>query len=437
MTEKQRSKEKTLTSDHHFLRSKTDSQTTAPAKTPAEAVSCTVPGMLCGEAFNRAADTFTRPLEGFTAAVLRMDDAEVSDATLAKGMEEAYQEMEGVWGKLDDGLFGCMMVVPDADEALATVETIRRRLSETVGISLSAGVAVFPSIDYQRPEILDNARKALQHAAFFGPGSCVLFDAVSLNISGDQLYQQGDIQGAVEEFHRALMLDPRNVNVHNSLGVCHGVMGEWDRALERFETALNIDPDEVMAIYNLGLVHLLGEADKPKALERFLEAARRDEAIFEIQLETGKLYLEMGQTEEALEFLGKAATLNPQSSLAQRYLGECFERMDNADRAIAAYQKAVKHNPNDAAALSALGVLMDARGENAEITTAFCRHSVEIAPDNGLYHLRLGRLYEKHDHPKKALAAFEKAQGLGCDAGAELAACREKTQEQGRVSESE
>jgi tetratricopeptide (TPR) repeat protein len=111
--------------------------------------------------------------------------------------------------------------------------------------------------------------------------------------------------------------------------------------------------------------------------------------------------------------------------------------MDNADRAIAAYQKAVKHNPNDAAALSALGVLMDARGENAEITTAFCRHSVEIAPDNGLYHLRLARLYEKHDHPKKALAAFEKAQDLGCDAEAELAACRGKTPEEGRVSEAE
>ncbi|MCG6892731.1 MAG: tetratricopeptide repeat protein [Desulfobacteraceae bacterium] len=425
MTENREIRPQDAVAEHPFLRSPTDSQPMAPPRSQAGKITCAVPGMLCGQAFLDESEAFTRPLQAFAAVAIRMDDAGTSDTAMAESMEDACRETDGVWGKIEDGLFGCLLADADADKAVAVVEGIRHRLFEAAGIRISFGVAMFPTIDYSRADIMDNARKALEHAAFFGPGSNVIFDAVSLNISGDQLYQQGDMQGAVDEFHRALELDPRNVNVHNSLGVCHGVMGEWDRALERFETVLQIDPGEVMAIYNLGLVHLLGEDDKPRALERFLEAARGDDSIFEIQLETGKLYLEMDRTEDALGFLEKAASLNPQSSLAQRYLGECFERMEDAHGAVAAYQKAVKCNPNDAASLSALGVLMDAQGENAEITTAFCRHSVEIAPDNGLYHLRLARLYEKHDRPEAAAAAFEKALALGCDLEAEAAACRE------------
>lgn len=413
--------------DPHFLRARTGREPTPPPRIPPDALSCSVPGMLCGQAFLDAAEAFTRPLTCFAAAALRVDDEGVSEKRVASGLEKAFQEREGVWGKMDEGLFGCLTAVPEAGDASAAVDDIRKGLSESAGASVSAGAAVFPTIDYTPVDMLDNARKALEHAAFFGPGSCVLFDDVSLNISGDQLYQQGDIHGAIDEFHRALMLDPKNVNVHNSLGVCHGVMGEWDRALERFETALAIDPGEVMALYNRGLVHLLGEQDKTRALESFLEAAGLDNTVFEIQLETGKLYLETDRCEEALPFLERAVSLNPDSGLAHRYLGECCERTGDMERAVDAYQKAVKRSPNDAAALSALGVLMDARGENAEITTAFCRHSVEIAPDNGLYHLRLARLYEKHDRPENAMAAFEKARSLGCEAEAEIAGLRERT----------
>ena len=56
-------------------------------------------------------------------------------------------------------------------------------------------------------QTLQNACKALDHGAFFGPDACVVFDAISLNISGDRFYQSGDLNAAIDEYHFALTLD--------------------------------------------------------------------------------------------------------------------------------------------------------------------------------------------------------------------------------------
>ena len=85
------------------------------------------------------------------------------------------------------------------------------------------------------------------------------------------------------------------------------------------------------------------------------------------------------------------------------------------DAAVAAFRKAIRLNPNDAESLSALGWHMHQMGENPEITTAFCEHSVEIDPDNGLYRHRLGRLYADGRRMEDALLQFQKATTLGHD----------------------
>ncbi|MBU1398246.1 MAG: tetratricopeptide repeat protein [Proteobacteria bacterium] len=88
-----------------------------------------------------------------------------------------------------------------------------------------------------------------------------------------------------------------------------------------------------------------------------------------------------------------------------------------ADEAEEAYEKAVKINPNDAASLSSLGLLYDQNGKNHDIALSFCRQSVEISPDNGLFRQRLGKIYHKHGLLGDAMKEFEKAEELGCESG--------------------
>lgn len=333
---------------------------------------------------------------------------------VAKIIHQCCHENQGLWGRINRDRFGCFFPHKNISTCVKIAETVQQKVSRLGNTTVSMGIAGYPTINYTRPQILENAQKALDHAVFFGLNSMVSFDSVSLNISGDNYYAEGDLLGAIEEFKRALMLDPSNVNVHNSLGVCYGVMGDLDKANEAFETAVWLDAEEFMAIYNMGIVRLC-QGVKEKALECFLKADRIGEEVYEIAFQTGKLYLEMEHPEHARGYLEKAVRLNPESGAAFRYLGDCLSSLENVDGAVSAYKSAVKLNPNDAAALSGLGCMFDRKGENPEISTMFCRQSIKLSPDNGLYRHRLGHLYLRQQRYEEALRELEAAREFGHD----------------------
>lgn len=329
------------------------------------------------------------------------------------------REENGMWGAFKSGQLGGFFPDKTAAQALAMAHDGQRRLKENSRQTITVGVAAYPTLAYQKSEVLDNARKALEHATFFGPGSAVIFDSVSLNISGDRLYEQGRIQGAMDEFTKALELDPSNFNVHNSLGVCYGLRGDYPQAIEEFKSSLSFEPEEYMALYNLGLVHVL-TGQPEHALELFLKADKINGDAYEVALQTGKLYLNLGEPAKGRPFLERAAALEPKSAAVYRILGECYAADNNPQQAISAYRKAIKLNPQDAASISSLGCLFDDQGENPEITLMFCRESVGLAPDNALFRYRLGRIYSNQGRFEDALKELKQAVRLGYDASAEI-----------------
>lgn len=431
MTKDQKGLFSSRSSSQEFLFYKTDAKPVDDQKEPAVSVEPAellreFPEMLTGQDFVDNALAGLEETSKFAAIAVRIDDLSAQDSDekslptadtrldIAKTIDHFCKSQNGIWGQLDSSTFGCFFSDRDEPSASETAAGIKNHLASLRQETVSIGIAVYPTADFDKDQILDNAGKALDHAAFFGPDSLVLFDAVSLNISGDTLYQKGKIDSAVKEFKTALLLDPSNVNVHNSLGVCYGVLGDFDEAKVKFEKTIQLDPQETMAIYNLGLIYLLTD-HKEKALKHFLDADRDGEDVFEVAFQTGKLYLEMGQPEKGKALLDKAVELRPESGLAFRYLGECCTAMNLTANAVSAYKNAIRLNPNDAESLSALGYLFDLQGENPDITTIFCQQSVDIAPENGLFRHRLGNLYLKRNQLEEALEQFQKADELGHD----------------------
>lgn len=386
------------------------------------------PGMLSGDAFSEHALKLLTSYHVFGAIIMRIDDMNREEneqereradriiSEVAKTIDEVCKPENGFWGRLDRFEFGCYLPDKNSAGCLDIAVKIKLNLEKRGKETVTSGVAAYPAFNYKKNEIIENARKALEHADYFGPGSIVAFDAVSLNISGDKLYQNGDINGAIKEFRTALLFDPTDVNVHNSLGVCYAVLGDFSKAIKEFKEAVRLSPAEIMPMYNAGLSYqLMGK--KTKALKHFLKAGNLGENLFEIDFQTGKLLLELGKPEEGRIYLERALKLRPESSLALFYLGEIFTAIGMADEAEEAYEKAIKINPNDAASLSSLGLLYDQKGKNHDIALSFCCQSVEISPDNGLFRQRLGKIYHKHGLLVDAMKEFEKAEELGCESG--------------------
>ncbi len=360
------------------------------------------PGVLAAQAFvDEAMQRMGVP--GFSALMIRSDFricAETGDAVdpflLNSGyiLEELTRPLHAIWGLINSDTLGCMIPETDLSVCRNLAANFQNKLSEIQKGTVSIGIAVYPLAGFSRHDAVLNAWKALTHAAVAGPGSVIVLDAVSLNISGDQLYQAGNLTGAVEEYRNALQLDPSNVNVLNSLGVCYGMMEKYDAAETEFDAALRLKPDEVMALYNLGVICLLTDR-KEVALEFFVKAAAIDDEIFELALLTGKLYLDTGNPEKARSFLEKALNCRPKSGTALRTLGACYSSLNLLREAVAVYTRAVKYNPNDAESFSQLGQLYVTIGENPEIARLFCQQSVAIAPENEVYRERLNRLTQK------------------------------------------
>ncbi len=356
----------------------------------------------------------------FGAIVLQIDalgDLLNPNETLIVLMHQANQlckEVNGLWGVTDNFRVGIFL--PEADEAacLAVADRLKKAFSKESGKTVTAGVAVYPTITYDKSWILENAKKAVRHAEFFGPDSCVAFDAVSLNISGDQYYQEGNIDGAIREFKLALMIDPKNVNVHNSLGVCYGVKENFDDALASFKTAIQLDPHELMPIYNAGFIYTLRKKYLI-ALEYFHKAEKIDAEVYELAFQTGRAYLDTNAPHSAIKYLETATRLNPKSGAAFRLLGDCYHLLDRLTDAINAYKNALKINSENTDVLSALGFIYEIQRQNADIALMFCQRATQIEPDDGLFRHRLARIYYNRGRMSEALDEFQKAHDLGYD----------------------
>jgi tetratricopeptide (TPR) repeat protein len=421
----------TRKSTRHFLFSKAEAEDLEKKRIYTSAgiqksIQSVYPDLLTDHSFLHRAARQLSSAKIFACTVFQIDDDTGSDPERTKSDPVAAHKMaaklidnlcrqhNGSWGLVNSGFFGAFFEGKNASQGLKLIQEFQNTLKKQAGIIVSAGIAEYPKLDYKPAEMLSSALKALDHASFFGPGSTAIFDDVSLNISADKLFDKGDIDGSIDEFKRALKLDPSNLNVHNSLGVCYGLIGDYQEAKSEFNTALRLNSNEVMPWYNLGFTQMLA-GNRNKALDLFLKANTINQDVFEVVFQTGRLLMEMEQPGSGRKYLEHATRLDPESGAAFRYLGECYTSIGKVAEAIVAYKTAIKQNPSDATSLSAMGCLFDEQGENLEISVMFCHESVQLSPENGLFRYRLGQLYFKQNRLDDALKEFKKAELLGQD----------------------
>jgi len=328
--------------------------------------------------------------EGFAAALMRVEGLEgMREVCGSVGAEALVKALAAcavrrlpkgaLLGRFAPDTLGVLLPGGDAEKLRQAAAEVLEEVGRDLDRPLRAGIAAHPCPGFTPAHVLDNAAKALVHAGFLDPGAAVIFDAVSLNVSGDALFAQGRILEAVVEYEKALGLNPQEVNVLNSLGVCYGHLGQMDKALEYFRRAQKAAPEDYMAYYNLGYA-LMGRgklAEAKQQLERALEL-NPDHADTLFQL--GRLAQGEGQLNQALEYFRRAASQEKYPRAVQRHLGEALSAAGRFAEAEQAFKEAVKLKPNDAAALSGLAGLYLDRGANREIALSLARRAGELEP---------------------------------------------------------
>lgn len=268
---------------------------------------------------------------------------------------------------------------------------------DTNGLSIKCGISSFPFVNFRKSELLMNCRKALCHAAFLKPGSMVICDAVSFNISGDIYYGEGDLVLAVKEYQRGLLLARSDGNLLNSLGVCYAQMNRHKMAVDCFQRACESRDDQFMALYNLGLEYQV-KTENNLAIAAFSESLGlpesegEEKARLDMSFQLALLSIEQGQYQQGLDLLlpwYSVACNMGSGEKAFRYLGIACYGIGKHRDAMKYLQQAMRYDEYDAEVLGLLGEIYLKESEGDDIGLRFCEKAVELSPDSLGLKLRL------------------------------------------------
>lgn len=298
----------------------------------------------------------------------------------------------------------------DSDAIMNLALRLVRECAKDFSLGLSAGVAGYPFLNFSRSEVLDNCRKALDHAMMLEYPMVAQFDSVSLNISADRLYVDGDIYGAVEEFKAALLADSDNILARNSLGICYAQIGKPEQAARMFEEVLDITPNNIMALYNLGWAcHMIGDMVKAKdSYEKCLELD--PDNVFSL-VRLGLLAEQNSEFDEAREYYLRASALKGGDSLTMRHLARMTYNTGDVDKTREYLHLALNANHNDAASMNLLARIYLDNGEDPQVAEVLARQSAALKPGKNRYWQTLSDALEAQGRSEEAAEVLSRLAG--------------------------
>ena len=201
-------------------------------------------------------------------------------------------------------------------------------------------------------------------------------DALLFNISGACLNEMGQIDLAINNFEKALLIKSDYTEVHYNLGVAFQKNFQIDKAIKHYEIAISLKHAYPTAHNNLGLIYL-GRNQIESAVKSFEWAVAYSPEYAEGHNSLGAGLQELKKFEDAKQQFEKAISLNPNYAQAHHNLGILSEMLGLPEDALNHYQKAVTINPRFAEAHRNLSKLKDFQSSDPQITLMNSLYSEE------------------------------------------------------------
>jgi diguanylate cyclase (GGDEF)-like protein len=348
--------------------------------------------------------------ERFSMVLLRLRARDMKAGIEALNFEKVVHELTAVMLKerpeAVGGRYGTnrlIFFVPGVRGA--DLLSLGRRLCEEGlerrGVEIALGIADYPFLHFSRSDVLDNCRKALEHALLLAPPSAALFDSVSLAVSGDVFFAQGDIYSAMEEYKTGLLADEGNHVARNSLGICYARLGRYGEARAQFAEITRRDPAHFMAMYNAGCTSFrLGDVDEARrCFQQCLELV--PDHPFSL-LRLGIIMEREGDLEIARECYRQASRTPEGARLAHRHLAQLALKEGREEEAREELHKAILVNHRDAHSLHLLARIYLDRGDDPQIGETLARQSAALKPGNPAYWAELVRALELQGRTEEA-----------------------------------
>lgn len=228
-----------------------------------------------------------------------------------------------------------------------------------------------------------------------------------------ELIAKGDRAGAVQVLETILKSTPGNADAHLMLGSLFAEDGKPTPALEHLHAGVKLAPRSADAHYALGeALKNFGEAEPARA--EFQQAVALNPDFAQARVDLGLALLEVNDFKSAAVHLDKAIALlgrTPDSAYPRYLRAKIHAEHVEMQRAAALLQEAIAVQPQFAEAWSDLGWARKAMLDEPGALAAFER-SVQIDPENAIAQLRLGSELLRQGRPKEAVHHLQAADRL-------------------------
>ena len=178
---------------------------------------------------------------------------------------------------------------------------------------------------------------------------------------GSALHAENRLDEAIEEYRRAIELDPSSAESHNDLAVAVREFGRLEESISLLERAIELNPNYPNAYLNLGVSYgIRGNFEKAhtcysKALELLPDFTK---AHFNL----ANLLLAQGEAEMAIESYQAALRTNMSYLPAEMGIGRALRQKERLEEAIATFESILSRAPNVARCHFELAITFKARG---------------------------------------------------------------------------
>ena len=142
----------------------------------------------------------------------------------------------------------------------------------------------------------------------------------------------GNHAQAIEDFDRAIEINPKDANAYQNLGVTYAKLGNHRQAIEDFDRAIEINPEYAEAYYNRGFIYgKLG--DFRQAISDYDRAIEINPKYAEVYNNRGVAYDKLGNHREAISDFDRAIEINPDYARAYYNRGVTYGILRNQRQA--------------------------------------------------------------------------------------------------------
>lgn len=220
-----------------------------------------------------------------------------------------------------------------------------------------------------------------------------------------------DYRLAMTYLNKSIHLKPNNYDAFNFRGLLLYQQGLHSMAIDDFTRAMTINPAQSAALVNRANVYRkTGQYDL--ALSDVNNAIKMNPNDYRIYVNRGNIYAKMKEYDQALEDFKKVIKLQPYYLEVYKNIGNVYEFQGKYDLALAEYNKVLEYAPDDIDIHIFKGTIYSRQNKTQEAVGSFDK-ALEINPQRGDVYYKRSFLHYVRQEYEQAYNDIIRAQYLG------------------------